>query len=326
MFNPTEFPEPTMIPVNGIELEVFEAGREHAGRPIVLCHGWPEHAFAWRHQMTALAAAGYHVIAPNQRGFGNSSRPDEVVAYDIEHLAGDLVGLLEHFDYDDAIFVGHDWGAGVIWWLTMLHPTRVEKVVALAMPYMERGDQPWVESMDQVLGADYYFVHFNRHPGVADAVLDDNTQRFLHNLYRKNVPFTAPEPGNTMVNLARAEEPLGDPILSDEELTYLVDAYESSGFTGGINWYRNVDRNWHLLAEVDPIIHQPALMIYGSHDLVPQNERMVQFVPNVDVVELDCGHWIADELPDETNTVILRWLDDRSRSRPERRCFANQAS
>ena len=194
------------------------------------------------------------------------------------------------------------------------------------MPYMERGDQPWVESMDQVLGADYYFVHFNRHPGVADAVLDDNTQRFLHNLYRKNVPFTAPEPGNTMVNLARAEEPLGDPILSDEELTYLVDAYESSGFTGGINWYRNVDRNWHLLAEVDPIIHQPALMIYGSHDLVPQNERMVQFVPNVDVVELDCGHWIADELPDETNTVILRWLDDRSRSRPERRCFANQAS
>ena len=111
-----------------------------------------------------------------------------------------------------------------------------------------------------------------------------------------------------MVNLARAEEPLGDPILSDDELTYLVDAYEVSGFTGGINWYRNVDRNWHLLAEVDPIIHQPALMIYGSRDLVPQNERIAEFVPNVDVVELDCGHWIADELPDETNAVILDWL------------------
>ena len=318
MVNPTEFPEPTMIPVNGIELEVFEDGREHAGRPIVLCHGWPEHAFAWRHQMTALAAAGYHVIVPNQRGFGNSSRPDEIVEYDIEHLAGDLVGLLDHFGYDDAIFVGHDWGAGVIWWLTMLYPTRVEKVIALAMPYMERGDQPWVESMEQVLGTDYYFVHFNRHPGVADAVLDDNTHRFLRNLYRRNVPLTAPEPGNVMVNLARAEEPLGDPILSDDELTYLVDAYETSGFTGGINWYRNVDRNWRLLADVAPIIHQPALMIYGSHDLVPQNERMVEFVPNVDVVELDCGHWIADELPDETNAVILRWLDDGGRSRPQR--------
>ena len=317
MFNPTEFPEPTMIPVNGIELEVFEAGREHAGRPIVLCHGWPEHAFSWRHQMTALAAEGYHVIVPNQRGFGNSSRPDEVVAYDIEHLAGDLVGLLDHFGYDDAVFVGHDWGAGLIWWLTMLHPTRVEKIVALAMPYMERGDQPWVESMEQILGTDYYFVHFNRYPGVADAVLDDNTHRFLRNLYRKNVPLTAPEPGNTMVNLARAEEPLGDPILSDDELDYLVDAYEASGFTGGINWYRNVDRNWHLLANADPIIRKPALMIYGSRDLVPQNERIAEFVPNVDVVELDCSHWIADELPDETNEAILHWLDNSSKSRPQ---------
>lgn len=308
MFNPTEFPEPTMIPVNGIELEVFEAGRENAGRPIVLCHGWPEHAFTWRHQMTALAGAGYHVIVPNQRGFGNSSRPDDVSAYDIEALAGDLVGLLDHFGYDDAIFVGHDWGAGVIWWLTMLHPTRVERIVALAMPYMERGDQPWVESMEQMLGTDYYFVHFNRYPGVADAVLDDNTHRFLRNLYRRNVPLTAPEPGNVMVNLARAEAPLGEPILSDDELTYLVDAYEASGFTGGINWYRNVDRNWHLLADVDPIIHHPALMIYGSRDLVPQNDRIAEFVPNVDVIEIDCGHWIADERPDETNEAILNWL------------------
>ena len=316
MFNPTEFPEPTMIAVNGVELEVFEAGRENAGRPIVLCHGWPEHAFSWRHQMTALAAAGYHVIVPNQRGYGNSSRPDDVTAYDIEHLAGDLVGLLDHFGYDNAIFVGHDWGAAVVWWLTLLHPTRVEKVIALAMAYMERGDQPWVDAMEQMLGTDYYFVHFNRHPGVADAVLDDNAHRFLHNLYRKNVPPAAPEPGNVMINLARAEAPLGDPIMSDRELSVVVDAFESSGFTGGINWYRNVDRNWHLLADVDPIIRQPALMIYGSRDLVPQNERIAEFVPNVEVVELDCGHWIADELPDETNELIMNWLATRSGSSP----------
>ncbi len=316
MFNPHEFPEPTTISVNGADLEVFEAGREHAGRPIVLCHGWPEHAFSWRHQMTALAAAGYHVIVPNQRGYGNSSRPDDVTAYDIEHLAGDLVGLLDHFGYDNAIFVGHDWGAAVVWWLTLLHPTRVEKVIALAMAYMERGDQPWVDAMEQMLGTDYYFVHFNRHPGVADAVLDDNAHRFLHNLYRKNVPPAAPEPGNVMINLARAEAPLGDPIMSDRELSVVVDAFESSGFTGGINWYRNVDRNWHLLADVDPIIRQPALMIYGSRDLVPQNERIAEFVPNVEVVELDCGHWIADELPDETNELIMNWLATRSGSSP----------
>ncbi len=100
MFNPTDFPKPTLISVNGVELEVFEAGRENAGNPIVLCHGWPEHAFTWRYQIPALAAAGYHVIVPNQRGFGNSSRPSEISDYDIEHLSGDLIALLDHYEYE----------------------------------------------------------------------------------------------------------------------------------------------------------------------------------------------------------------------------------
>lgn len=123
MFNPTDFPKPTLISANGVELEVFEAGRENAGKPIVLCHGWPEHAFSWRHQMDALAAAGYHAIVPNQRGYGNSSRPTEVTDYDIEHLSGDLIALLDHYGYEDATFVGHDWGAFVVWGLTLLHQT-----------------------------------------------------------------------------------------------------------------------------------------------------------------------------------------------------------
>jgi pimeloyl-ACP methyl ester carboxylesterase len=131
---PTDFPEPTLISVNGVELEVFEAGRENAGRPIVLCHGWPEHAFSWRHQMPALAAAGYHVIVPNQRGYGNSSRPAEVTAYDIEHLSGDLIALLDHYGYEDATFVGHDWGAMVVWGLTLLHPRRVQRLINLSLP------------------------------------------------------------------------------------------------------------------------------------------------------------------------------------------------
>lgn len=121
----TGFPESTIVAVNGVELEVFEAGQENTGNPIVLCHGWPEHAFSWRHQMPVLAAAGYHVIVPNQRGYGNSSRPSDITAYDIEHLTGDLVGLLDHFGYDSAIFFGHDWGAMVATWLTLLHPATV---------------------------------------------------------------------------------------------------------------------------------------------------------------------------------------------------------
>ncbi|WP_127819600.1 alpha/beta fold hydrolase [Microbacterium sp. CPCC 204701] len=308
MSHPAEFPEPTLVAVNGVELEVFEAGRENAGRPIVLCHGWPEHAFSWRHQVPALVAAGYHVIVPNQRGYGNSSRPTEVTGYDIEHLTGDLVALVDHYGYDDAAFVGHDWGAMVVWGLALLHPNRVTSLINLSLPYQERGETPWIELLEAMLGPDYYFVHFNRQPGVADAVLEENTHRFLRNLYRKNEPPRAPEPGMAMIDLARAETPRGEPLMSDRELAVFVSAFETSGFTGSINWYRNLDRNWRLLADVDPIIHQPALMIYGSRDVIPQSERLADFVPRVDVISLDCGHWIQEEMPEETNHAILTWL------------------
>ncbi|GID26153.1 alpha/beta fold hydrolase [Paractinoplanes brasiliensis] len=307
----TDFPEPTRIPVNGVELEVFEAGRQNAGNPIVLCHGWPEHAFSWRYQVPALAAAGYHVIVVNQRGYGNSSRPAEVTDYDIEHLSGDLVALLDHYGYTDATFVGHDWGAFVVWGLTLLHPNRVNGVVALSVPYQERGETPWIEFMEAVLGADFYFVHFNRQPGVADAVFEENTFRFLRNLYRKNVPPAEPQPGNALINLARAGTPLGEPVMSDSELAVFVSAFESTGFTGGINWYRNLDRNWRLLADVDPIIRHPTLMIYGDRDTVARAGRLTEFVPNAEVVTLDCGHWIQQEKPTETTEAILKWLNQR---------------
>ncbi len=312
MFNPTDFPEPTLISVNGVELEVFEAGRQNAGNPIVLCHGWPEHAFSWRHQMPALAAAGYHVIVPNQRGYGNSSRPTGVTDYDIEHLSGDLVALLEHYGYEDAIFVGHDWGAFVVWGLTLLHPNRVNRVINLALPYQERGEKPWIEFMEEVFGGDFYFVHFNRQPGVADAELEENTSRFLRNMFRKNEPVSAPQPGMAMINLARAETPLGEPIMSDSELAVFVSAFESTGFTGSINWYRNLDRNWRLLADVNPIIQQPTLMIHGDRDLIPKFEKLTEFVPKAEVVSLDCGHWIQQEKPEETNHVILNWLEQQA--------------
>ncbi|MEI7027543.1 alpha/beta fold hydrolase [Paenibacillus sp. y28] len=311
MFNSTDFPKPTLISVNGVELEVFEAGRENAGKPIVLCHGWPEHAFSWRYQMDALAAAGYHVIVPNQRGYGNSSRPNEVTDYDIEHLSGDLVALLDHYGYEDATFVGHDWGAFVVWGLTLLHPNRVNKVINLALPYQERGEKPWIEFLEQILGGDYYFVHFNRQLGVADAVLEENPSKFLRNMFRKNVPPAPPQPGMAMINLARADILLGEPVMSESELAVFITAFESTGFTASINWYRNLDRNWHFLADANPIIQQPTLMIYGDRDLIPKFERLPAFVPNVEVVNLDCGHWIQQEKPEETNQAILKWLEQQ---------------
>lgn len=317
MFDSTSFPSPTLVPVNGSVLEVFEAGTENAGRPIVLCHGWPEHAFSWRHQMPALAAAGFHVIVPNQRGFGNSSCPQDVTDYDIAHLTGDLAALLDHYGYEDAVFAGHDWGANVVWSMALLHPHRVKKLIALALPYQVRTEVPWIEFMEAVFGGDNYFVHFNRRPGVADAILDANAARFLCNLFRKNIPPAPPQPGMMMINLARAQTPSGDPVMTEDELAVFTASFEQTGFTGGINWYRNLDRNWHILADVDPVIRRPALMIYGEQDMIPKSQTLPDFVPDVDVVSLECGHWIQQEAPERTTQAILDWLaaDEPARAR-----------
>lgn len=304
----TSFPEPSRIATNGIDLEVFSAG---TGRPVVLCHGWPELAFSWRHQVPALVEAGYHVIAPNQRGYGRSSRPGDVEAYDIVHLTGDLVGLLDHYGYEDALFVGHDWGAIVVWGLAQMHPARVRGVINLSVPFMRRGPSEWVGFWEEQLGADFYIVHFNRQPGVADTVFDANIKRFLNNLYRTRQwlePARDHTPGMMLINMAQNDQPAGEPIMSEPELDVFVAAFEHSGFTGGINWYRNFTRNWGILGDYEQRVEQPALVIFGKYDIVPRLENLADFVPGVQTAEFECGHWIQQECPEETNQLMLDWM------------------
>ncbi|MDA1636642.1 alpha/beta hydrolase [Bacillus cereus] len=308
MINNNEFPTPKLISVNSVELEVFEAGEINWGRPIILCHGWPEHAYSWRNQVTALIEAGYHVIIPNQRGYGGSSCPKEVTKYDIEHLTDDLVALMDYYQYKDAIFMGHDWGASVVWSMALLHPERVSKMINLCLPYQVRGERPWIDFMEEVFGDDYYFVHFNKQPGVADAILDENTAQFLRNLYRKNVPSQGTVEGMEMINLAEASNQLGEPVMSDDVLSVYIAAFNKTGFTPSINWYRNLNRNWHLLANVESIIHKPTLMVYGEKDIIPPLPNIKDFVPNIDIKSLDAGHWIQEERPEELNQTILEWL------------------
>ena len=306
-----DFPVAKRVATNGVELEVFEAG---AGRPIVLLHGWPELAYSWRHQIEPLVEAGYHVIAPNQRGYGRSSRPSEVAAYDVEQLAGDAVGLLDHYGYDDAVFVGHDWGAILLWNLAMIHPSRVSHVINMSVPFMERGTSEWVGFWETMLGGDFYIVHFNRQPGVADRVFEENCARFLGNLYRTRQwedPPPALAPGMPLMALAELEEPTGIPLMSQDQLAVFVDAFQHSGFTGGINWYRNISRNWEIIGRYEQRITQPTLMIYGDYDLVPKSETLGNFVPDLTVQSFPCGHWIQQEKPKETTDAILGWLSER---------------
>ena len=309
----TPFPPAQRIHTNGVELEVFTQSPSNGdtSKPLILCHGWPELAFSWRYQMTALADAGYYVIAPNQRGYGHCAIPEAVEDYDIEHLCGDLLGLLDHFGFADAVFVGHDWGAIVVWNLAMLHSDRVRGVINLSVPFMERGVTPWTQFWEQHLGGDFYIVHFNRQPGVADAAFAKNPSRFLGNLYRINqwqAPAVAPAEGMALINVAHAREMPGESLLSDSELGVFVENFEHSGFTGGINWYRNFDRNWQLLADVEQIVRAPALMLYGDHDMVPKSAKLEHFVPNVEIQNLDCGHWIQQERPEQVNSAMLDWL------------------
>jgi len=305
---PRGFEAPRFVATNGIRLAVYGGGE---GPPLVLCHGFPELAFSWRHQVAPLIDAGYRVIVPDQRGYGASDKPIRVEEYDMDHLTADLVGLLDAEGLERAVFVGHDWGAIVVWGLALLHPARVAGVINLSVPFLDRGTREWVEFWEERLGGDFYIVHFNRQPGVADAAFARNPRNLLRNLYRTeqwNSPPRPPRAGMAMVNLVEDTSPPGRAFLSDEELDVFVDAFARGGFTGPINWYRNFTRNWHRLAPVPQRVSQPALMIHGRYDSVRPSARIAEFVPNVHVEELDCGHWIQQERPAETNRLMLDWL------------------
>jgi pimeloyl-ACP methyl ester carboxylesterase len=304
----TAFDTPHFITTNGIRMAVYEQG---SGKPLVLCHGFPELAYSWRHQIAPLADAGYHVLVPDQRGYGRTDKPSAVEAYDIVQLTGDLAGLLDHYGYRDAVFIGHDWGAIVVWAMALLHPQRVAGVINLSVPFMDRGTTEWVGFWEKMLGGDFYIVHFNRQPGVADAAFARNPKNLLRNLYRTgqwNSPAREMRPGMAMINLVDEANPPGQLMMSEAELDVFAKAFEKGGFTGPINWYRNFTRNWHTLAPIPQHVACPALMIHGRYDIVPASDRIKEFVPRVEVEMLDCGHWIQQEKPAETNRLMLNWL------------------
>lgn len=309
MAKPFSMPVPTMIETNGIELEVFQAGQ--GGTPIVLCHGWPELAYSWRYQIPALVAAGYHCIVPNQRGYGNSSKPIDVNAYDIHHLTDDQNGLLDSLDIDRAIYVGHDWGAIMLWQHALLNPERIIGLANMSVPFKAREPSEPVAFWEKVLGEDFYLVHFNRQPEVAARAFETDPKRVLTNLYRTkhwldNSP--AQPDGYSIVRSAEVDNNRGELMLSQEDLRVFVDAFEKGGFVAPCNWYRNFTRNWETMVDVEQRIELPCLMLYGEYDMVPKVD-MTDTVLDLEIQTLECGHWIQQEKPELTNQFLLDWLD-----------------
>jgi pimeloyl-ACP methyl ester carboxylesterase len=313
------FPKPHFVDSNGIRMAVYEQG---VGPAVIMVHGFPELAYSWRHQLPALASAGYRAIAPDMRGYGRSDVPAGVDAYRVTQLIGDLKGLLDALDIERATFVGHDWGALVLWHMALLAPDRIEKLVALNIPYYPRTPVDPIEIFRQRLGEDFYIVNF-QDSDAADTAFASDPGHLLDMMMRKNqvsrAEFDRLPPDRKVLSLLRVMErrqSSGEPLLNDEEREYYVTAFSKTGFTGAINWYRNWSRNWRDIEGVDPIITIPTLFIGAADDVViaPAHiEAMKPFVRNLKIEMLEpCGHWTQQERPQDVNRLLLRWLSEKS--------------
>jgi pimeloyl-ACP methyl ester carboxylesterase len=312
------FPEPRFVDTADVRLAVYEAGD---GPPVILLHGFPEIAFSWRHQLAALAGAGYRAIAPDQRGYGRSSVPDEVEAYAIDELAGDVTGLMDALGLETATIVGHDWGALVAWHLALTQPRRIDRLAALNVPLTPRPPVDPIAIFRKRFGDDYYIVNF-QDSDEADRVFDADPGRVIDRLYRKNQLSRAdfdglPDEMKT-INLVRtvtAKEASGDALLTAEEREVYVEAFERSGFTGPINWYRNWTRNWEHQADLAVRVDLPTLFIGAADDVViplALIEGMRPLVSDLRIHMLeDCGHWSQQERPAEVNRLLLDFLGER---------------
>ena len=296
------------VPVNGIELHVAECGD---GPLVLLCHGFPELWYSWRHQLPVLAAAGYRAVAPDQRGYGRSSRPEPVEDYDIVHLAGDVLGLIDALGEERAVVVGHDWGAIVTWYLAQTAPERLCGVAAMSVPLWPRSPRPPTVWMKDIFGDQFFYILHFQTPGVADAQLESDPAGFLRRFLRG---------ASSDVFDGTTEAPPLPGWISEAEFAVYETEFRRTGFTGGLNWYRNFDRNWELTAESDGrTIDVPTMFLAGERDPVLSFLPVCPMQAQVsDLRELvlvpGAGHWIQQERPAETNEALLRFLaglDDR---------------
>ncbi len=290
------------VAVNGVELEVADHGPAD-GPVVVMLHGFPELGYSWRHQIAPLAAAGHRLLVPDLRGFGGSDAPEPAEAYAVTELARDVLGLIDHAGAEQATLVGHDWGADVAWKTAWMHPERVRAVAGLSVPFVPRAPAPPVGLMRAQLGDGFYIVYFQE-PGVAEAALERDVRRTL----------ATPRTWDAAWAAEVGDEPPVPAFMTDDELAVYVEAFERTGFRGGLNLYRNIDRNWELTAPyADRLIEQPALFLMGERDPVRRfmpAAAMDGWVTDLrrEVVVPGAGHWVTQDAPQAVNAALLDWL------------------
>jgi pimeloyl-ACP methyl ester carboxylesterase len=317
------FPAPRFIDTNGIRMAIHESGQ---GQPVVLLHGFPELAYSWRHQLPALAASGYRAIAPDQRGYGASSKPEGVSNYTIQELTADVIGLLDALDIQQAVIVGHDWGALLAWQLALLAPHRLSGLITLNIPFFARPPVDPIAYMRSELGEDFYIVNF-QDSDLADRVCEENPGRVFEVMMRRNQITRAKFDSlpramrqySLLAALARAEL-AGTPLLTSREHQVFVDAFTAGGFTAPINWYRNWTHNWETTVGVDQSVRVPTLFIGADNDVIISLQQIEAMKPHVEQLEIhmleNCGHWSQQEQPEKVNTLILDWLKRLPESSP----------
>ena len=301
-------------------MHVVEEGE---GPLVLLCHGFPESWYSWRHQIPALAAAGYHVVAPDMRGYGQTDRPEPIEQYTQLHHVGDMVGLLDALGERTAVIVGHDWGSPVAWNAALMRPDRFRAVASLSVPFPQRAPIQPTRALAHMAGGGFMYMLYFQAPGVAEAELERDPRDTIRRVLYSGSGDLPPDRGWRAVAPRRSTflEGLDDPAvlpgwLTDADVDFYAGEFHRTGFRGGLNWYRNLDRTWELLAPwAGATIRVPALFVAGDRDLVltmakTALDRMPETVPTLrkSVILPGCGHWTQQERPAEVNALLLEFL------------------
>ena len=305
------------VAANGIDVHIAEQGR---GPLVLLLHGFPELWYSWRHQLPALAAAGFHAVAPDLRGYGRSDAPQPVEAYSMRNMTADAAGILDALGVETAVVAGHDWGAPIAWHCALMYPERFSAVVALSVPYTPRASSPPLQALKRVFADRFFYIIYFQEPGRAESELEADVRKSMRTIlydWSGDAPegaAVARKPEDARLFDDAPEPERLPPWLSEADLDYYVSEFQRTGFRGGLNRYRNMDRDWEDLPHLaGAVVQQPALFVVGERDPVlgfMRTDAMKTHVPNLrkTVVVPGCGHWTQQEQPAEVNRELIELL------------------